>query len=67
MTEQCSWHIGEREKLGYIAWHHKAEESTRRGGRQRRCAGCGLFFFPWESRTGRFPRDGRALPVAVGE
>jgi hypothetical protein len=46
----CRWHVSEAqsERLSYLDWLHRAEASHRRGERQRRCPGCGRFFFPWE-------------------
>lgn len=55
MSDPCAWHVDDREKLGYIQWHDRAERSMRRGARQRRCPGCDRLWFVWETRTGRFP------------
>ena len=48
MTLKCDGHIRADVRLPYREWHYKAHESYRRGMRQQRCAGCGLYFFPWE-------------------
>jgi len=47
-AEACRWHITEDQKPLYLHWHERAEQSRRRGVRQRRCPGCLRFFFPWE-------------------
>jgi hypothetical protein len=48
----CIWHTTEDEAWGYLAWNERAARSHRRGERQRRCAGCGRFFWSWETRAG---------------
>lgn len=48
---QCVEHNDDSERLGYSAWHDKAAKSARRGMKQRQCAECRRFFWPWEMRS----------------
>jgi hypothetical protein len=51
---RCKNHITlPKEKLPYLEWHTRAEASSRRGGIQKRCEECGLWFFPWEMKKAR--------------
>jgi hypothetical protein len=50
----CEWHQTENDRLGYIQWHWRAEQTLARGGYQRRCRSCRRYIFAWESRSGRF-------------
>jgi hypothetical protein len=45
-TKRCNWHL--EKKLGYINWHHWAEEQTKKGIKQVQCKQCNHFFFPSE-------------------
>jgi hypothetical protein len=38
-------------KLGYLAWHAKAQRDMRRGVRQAMCARCGRWKYPDERCT----------------
>ncbi len=49
----CAEHITQDERLYYVEWHNKAEESERKGETQARCGECGLLFFPWEMRAAK--------------
>lgn len=50
-VDPCAWHVSEAERLPYVAWHERAERALRRGERQTRCAGCGLWIPQWERRS----------------
>jgi hypothetical protein len=45
---KCADHQTRDKKLGYIQWMFRAQESQRKGHRQRQCGECLRWFFPWE-------------------
>lgn len=50
-VDPCAWHVGEAERLPYIAWHERAEGALERDQAPRFCSGCSRFIPPWERRS----------------
>lgn len=44
----CSWHDVKSWTLGYIQWHHWADEQEKAGKKQSQCPTCGLWLYPEE-------------------
>ena len=44
----CRDHQGDEDRLGYLAWHDRAQASSDAGIKQAQCPECSRYYFPWE-------------------
>lgn len=50
------------DKLGYLAWHERAQRYLKAGYRSRKCKGCSRWYWHDETHDCKRPVDAAALP-----